>query len=168
MADSQISQDTRAYQNASFRISILASFAAWTIVVALFVWRPLIAAPPRTALMALLVPHMFRFVGMSFLVAGVVSQPLPKGFALPAAYGDLIAAFLAMAAALALAASAPFALGLVWVFNVWGALDLINAIYQGQRRVPVPGSLGAAFYIPTLIVPGLLVGHALIFRLLLR
>ena len=58
---------------------------------------------------------------------------------------------------------------LVWVFNVWGAGDLLNAIYQGNIHAKIdPGMLGAAFYIPTAVVPPLLVTHGLIFWLLLR
>lgn len=61
------------------------------------------------------------------------------------------------------------ALGLVWAFNLWGAGDLLNAIYQGNVRAKLdPGMFGAAFYIPTAVVPPLLVTHALIFWLLLR
>jgi hypothetical protein len=37
-----------------------------------------------------------------------------------------------------------------------------------QRETHRDRALGAAFYIPTVIVPPLLVTHALIFRLLLR
>ena len=33
--------------------------------------------------------HSFRFVGLSFLIPGVVSPDLPVAFAAPAAYGDL-------------------------------------------------------------------------------
>jgi hypothetical protein len=70
---------------------------------------------------------------------------------------------------LALAAEASWAIAIVWVFNIWGTLDLLHAIYQGQIAVGIaPGSLGAAFYIPTVVVPALLVTHALIFWLLLR
>jgi hypothetical protein len=57
----------------------------------------------------------------------------------------------------------------VWVFNVWAEADLLNAIYQGQIGVRIgPESLGTAFYIPTVVVPALLVTHGLIFWLLLR
>jgi len=94
---------------------------------------------------------------------------LPSAFAAPAAYGDLIAALLAMAAILALTNRASWAIPLVWLFNVWGAGDLLNAFYQAQIRVGIgPGSLGASFYIPTLVVPPLLVIHGLIFRLLAK
>jgi hypothetical protein len=46
---------------------------------------------------------------------------------------------------------------------------LLFAYYQGLIGVDLgPGVLGAAFYIPTVIVPPLLVTHVLIFRLMLR
>jgi len=102
-------------------------------------------------------------------VPGVVSPSLSSDFAAPAAYGDLVAAILAVLATLALQARASWAIAIVWVFNVWGALDLLNAIYNGQIGVRIaPGSLGAAFYIPTVIVPALLITHGLIFWILLR
>jgi hypothetical protein len=71
-----------------------------------------------------------------------------------------------MIAALALSVRAFWAMSIVWVFNVWGAVDLLYAFYQGQSIGP--GSLGAAFFIPTVVVPPLLVTHGLIFWLLLR
>jgi hypothetical protein len=124
---------------------------------------------PEEALIPLVVIHTFRFVGLSFLFPGVVSSTLPSGFARPAAYGDLIAAILAILSTLALSAHAVWTLTIVWIFNVWGTVDLLHAVYQGQVRLRIgPGSLGAAFYIPTVVVPPLLVTHGLIFWLLLR
>jgi hypothetical protein len=155
--------DDRAY----FGLSILVSFCAWTIVAVLFAWPALGSVPTATALMALIAPHMFRFIGLSFLVPGVVAEALPAEFARGAAYGDLIAAVLAMGATIGLSLNAVWAIALVWIFNIWGSIDLINAMAQGGIRLPRAGMLGAAFYIPTVIVPGLLVSHALIFCLLL-
>ena len=40
--------------------------------------------------------HSFRFVGLAFLVPGVVSPELPATFAEGAAYGDIVAAALAL------------------------------------------------------------------------
>ena len=57
------------------------------------------------------------------------------------------------------------ALALVWLFNVVGTLDLINAFYQGIRNNV---QLGAAYYIPTFAVPALFVTHAMIFAMLTR
>ena len=152
-----------------FGLSILMNFVASGIVTRLYIWPWLRVMTREEALLPLMVPHMFRFLGLSFLVPGVVSASLSPDFARPAAYGDLVAALLAVVAVLALSARASWALAIVWVFNLWGTIDLLCAIYQGEIGVRIgPGSLGAAFYIPTVLVPPLLVTHALIFRLLLR
>jgi hypothetical protein len=154
---------------ALFGLSILMSFLAYGIVTKLYIWPWLRVMPREDALTALVVPHTFRFIGLSFLVPGVVSPSLSPDFAAPAAYGDLVAAVLAVIATLALQARASWAIAMVWVFNVWGTLDLLNAIYNGQIGVRIaPGSLGAAFYIPTVLVPALLITHGLIFWILLR
>ena len=154
---------------ALFGLSVAMSFIAWGIAAWLFLWPWLRSKPRDDALLPLVVLHTFRFVGLSFLVPGVVSPSLSPGFAAPAAYGDLVAAILAIAAAFGLHYRAIWAIPIVWIFNLWGTVDLLNAFYRGQLRVGIgPGSLGAAFFIPTVIVPLLLVTHVLIFRLLLR
>ncbi len=90
-------------------------------------------------------------------------------FATPAAYGDLGAAILALIAVFALRSKSSLAIPLVWLFNIWGFADLAHAVYEGAIGVGIsPGMLGAAFFIPTVLVPLLFVTHVLIFRLLLR
>ena len=155
--------------HALFGLSVLMSFVAFGIVMKLYIWPRLRILPRENALAILVVPHIFRFIGLSFLVPGVVSPSLPLAFAAPAAYGDLVAAILAAATTLALSKRASWAIWLVWLFNVWGASDLLYAFYQGQFGVQIdPRALGAAFFIPTLVVPPLFITHCLIFWLLLR
>jgi len=144
------------------------SFVAFGFVTKLFIWPRLRVLERRDALMPLVVPHTFRFIGLSFLVPGVVSAGLPSAFAIPAAYGDLVAAILAVLATLALSRRASLATLLVWLFNVWGTADLLYANYQGLKTGLDAGMLGAAFFIPTVVVPPLLVTHGLIFLILLR
>lgn len=152
---------------ALFGASIVLSFVAWGVIAARYIWPALRDRPRADALRPLLLLHTFRFIGLAFLVPGVVSPDLPSGFAVPAAYGDLIAAALAWLALVGLQSS--LGTGLVWVFNVWGTADLLHAYYQGRFGVGVePGQLGAAYFIPTVVVPLLLVTHGLVFRLLLR
>jgi len=113
------------------------------------------------------VPHIFlRFIGLSFIVPGVVSSRLPAAFAVPAAWGDFVSGLLAIIATVALSKRVAWATVIVWLFNIWGAADLLFAFVQGARVQLDPGALGAAFFIVTAIVPPLLVTHALIFRLL--
>ncbi|NIR45496.1 MAG: hypothetical protein GWN99_13900 [Gemmatimonadetes bacterium] len=86
---------------------------------------------------------------------------------MPAAYGDLAAAILALAAALALRYRWPGGIALTWIFSVVGIANLLNALYQGLRRTP-DGHLGATYFIPAVIVPALLVTHAIVVALLLK
>ena len=152
---------------AFFGTSVALSFVAWGIIAAQYLWPVLRSQPRARALRPLLLLHSFRFIGLAFLVPGVVSPDLPAAYARPAAYGDLIAAVLALLALAAL----PSRLGivLVWAFNLWGTVDLLHAFYQGIFGVGLkPGQLGAAYFIPTVVVPLLLITHGLVFRLLLR
>ncbi len=111
------------------------------------------------ALFFLTVPHAFRHIGLVFLVPGVVARPLPGTFAAPAAYGDLLAGVLAFLTLVALRNNWSVARGAVWLFSVVGTIDLINALRQGDA---VP-DFGAAWYIPTMLVPLLLVTQVMIF-----
>ena len=154
---------------AVFGLSVLLSFIAFGITTRLYIWRRLRTMRREDALTALTVPHAFRFVGLAFLIPGVVSPSLTPAFAAEAAYGDLVATILAIVAIGALAAHAGWALVPVWLFNLWGAADLGNALYQGAIGLQIgAGSLGAAYFIPTVLVPPWLVTHGLSFLLLLR
>jgi hypothetical protein len=149
-----------------FGISIGFSLVAWCIVLARYFWPDLRRLARADALRPLLLLHAFRFLGLSFLVPGVVSLDLPSAWAYPAAYGDLIAAVLALLALLAL--ESRLELPMVWLFNVWGSADLLYAFYRGNHVGLEPGQLGAAFYILTVLVPLLLITHAIVFLLLLQ
>jgi hypothetical protein len=115
-------------QLAVYGIAIGFGFVAWSLVTAHYIWPALRGRPRADALRPLLLLHCFRFMGLAFVVPGVVSPDLPAAFASPAAYGDLMAAIFAM---LALAAGLQTKLGiaLVWVFSVWGTGDLLYAFY---------------------------------------
>ena len=149
-----------------FATGVAFGLIAWGVFTVLYLWPQLEGRSRTDALRPLLVLHGFRFVGLSFLIPGVVASDLPMTFARDAAYGDLAAAVLAL---LALAASrSRLGIGLAWVFNVWGTFDLLNAFYQAGASGLSPGQFGAAYFLPTFIVPFLLITHGLIFRILLK
>jgi hypothetical protein len=152
---------------AVFAISVLLGFVVWGMIGARYFWPALRERRRTEALRPLLFLHAFRFVGLSFLVPGVVSPDLPAAFAQPAAYGDLATCMLALLAIAMLGSG----LGtiIVWVFNIVGTVDLLNAFYQADRLGVglTPGLQGAAYFISTVLVPLLLVTHALVFRILL-
>jgi hypothetical protein len=153
---------------AVFGLSTLMSLLSAIVLAVLFAQPSLRNINTEQALIWLVAPHMVRFIGLSFLVPGVVSASLPQAWAKPAAYGDFVAGILAIIATAGLARTANWAIATVWIFNVWGLGDLLLAFYKGARVNLEPGALGAGFYIVTAVVPVLLVSHALIFELLMR
>ena len=126
-----------------FFVSIAFSFIAWGIVTARYIWPELRRRQRAEALRPLLILHSFRFIGLAFLVPGVVSPALPSTFAHSAAYGDIISAILALLALISL----PSAAGVViaWIFSLWGSADILNAFSQ-----PItPGSWRGSWEPPT-------------------
>jgi hypothetical protein len=79
-----------------FFVSIAFGFIAWGIVARRYIWPKLRLLRRVEALRPLLILHSFRFIGLAFLVPGVVSPDLPSAFAHSAAYGDIVAATLAL------------------------------------------------------------------------
>jgi hypothetical protein len=106
-----------------FFVSIAFSLIAWGIVTGRYIWPELRLRPRADALRPLLIFHSFRFIGLAFLVQGVVSPDLPSVFARSAAYGDLLAAILALLALISLPSTTGVAI--TWLFNLWGTVDLL-------------------------------------------
>ena len=149
-----------------FFVSIAFSFIAWGIVAAQYIWPELRLRQRAEALRPLLILHSFRFIGLAFLVPGVVSVDLPSSFTHSAAYGDFIAAILALLSLRLLPSAAGVAVA--WIFSLWGSVDILNAFYQANHSGLLAGQLGAAYFLPTLVVPLLLITHGLAFRILLQ
>jgi len=110
----------------------------------------------KEALFWLTLPHAFRHIGLVFEVPGVVSPDLPIGFSTAAAYGDLASAGIAIMTLVALKTGLRIAIPLAWLLTVVGTVDLVYAL----SHVEVIPLLEAAWYIPTFLVPLLLVSHA--------
>ena len=150
----------------AFFASIAFSLIAWGTVTARYFWPQLRTRQRAEALRPLLTLHSFRFVGLAFLVPGVVSPDVPTAFSHSAAYGDIAAAILAFLALTLLPSASGVAVA--WIFNIWGTADLFNAFYQANHAGLMAGQLGATYFIPTFIVPLLLITHGLGFRILVQ
>jgi hypothetical protein len=113
--------------------------------------------------------HSFRFFGLVFILPGFVGANLPVGFAAFAAYGDLATGLLAMLA-LVTVNIRPVFWAFVVAFNVVGTTDIVIDYYHAIRLdLPAQaGQLGAAYVIPILYVPLLMITHFAAFYLLLH
>jgi hypothetical protein len=113
--------------------------------------------------------HSFRFLGLVFLLPGVVGPHLRPSFAAFAAYADFATGVLAILALLTVSIRPLFWIFVV-AFNAVGASDLL-ANYYHAIRIGLPalaGQFGAAYFIPILYVPVLMITHGLAFYRLLR
>ena len=150
-----------------FATSVTFGLLAWGAVCINYVWPRMRELPLHIAVRPILHLHLFRYVGLAFIVPGVVGPNLQAAFARPAAFGDLVAMALAWAALLM--GSGRHSRIAIWAFGVFGFADLLFAFYQGTTGVGIdPASLGAAWFIPTIAVPLLLWTHVLVFARLLR
>jgi len=138
----------------------------------LVAWRYAVPAmrarPFSEAVAPILLLHSIRHLGMMYLSPTAVPDPPPPAFTIPTAYGDLLTAVLALVALGALRLDGRVARAAVWIFNVVGFADLGLAAVNAQRFQMASHNIGAAYFLPVIVVPALLVTHALAFWLLVR
>ncbi|WP_024516394.1 hypothetical protein [Bradyrhizobium sp. Tv2a-2] len=152
-----------------FRTQLVLGYVAWLLCFGVYIWPRLRSMDSIEAHRAIATLHSFRFFGLVFILPGVVSPDLPASFATFAAYWDFATGLLAMLALLTVRIRPVFWL-LVIAFNLVGFVDLIVDYYHAiQADLPaMAGEFGAAYAIPIIYVPLLMITHVAAFYLLLR
>ncbi len=152
-----------------FRIHLILGYVAWLLCFRVYVMPRLSSMDMVAAQRAIATLHSFRFFGLVFILPGVVGPNLPTGFAPFAAYWDLATGILAMLALLTVRIRPLFWMFVV-AYNLVGVIDLVLDYYHATRlNLPaVAGQLGAAYFIPIIYVPLLMITHVVAFYLLLR
>jgi hypothetical protein len=152
-----------------FQIQLVFGYVAWLLCFNVYLWPRLKAMDRFGVQRAIATLHSFRFFGLVFILPGIVGPDLPAGFATFAAYGDFATGVLATLALLT-ARIRPLYWSFIVAFNLIGAADIIVDYYHAiQLGLPAtPGQLGAAYAIPIIYVPLLMITHAVAFYFLLR
>jgi hypothetical protein len=152
-----------------FRIQLALGYVAWLLYFGAYMLPRLATTDRVEAHRAIATLHSFRFFGLAFILPGYVGPNLPADFATFAAYGDFATGVLAMLALLTVRIRPLFWLFVV-AFNVVGVTDLVVDYYHATvAGLPaMAGELGAAYIIPIIYVPALMITHAVAFYLLLR
>jgi len=152
-----------------FQLHLVLGYVAWLLCFRAYILPRLKAMDGAQAQRAIATLHSFRFFGLVFLLPGVVGHDLPASFATFAAYGDFATGILAILALMTVRMRPLFWL-FVAAFNVVGMSDLIIDYYHAtQIGLPaLAGELGAAYAIPVIYVPLLMITHVAAFYLLLR
>jgi len=150
-----------------FPAQVVLAFLTMSLLARWYVAPRLAGLPRESALQPLLAVQTFRYIGLGFLAPALVRPSLAQSFAVPAALGTTLAAVLALAAIAALRARSRLGIPLTWIVTVVGLVDFANAFVQA-RTAGVVIDLGAAYYVPIIIVPAAVVSHVMTLRLLLR
>jgi hypothetical protein len=152
-----------------FQTHLVLGYVAWLLCFGVYIWPRLKAMDHFKAQRAIATLHSFRFFGLVFILPGVVSPNLPASFAVFAAYWDFATGVLAMQALLTVRIRPLFWLFVV-AFNLVGFVDLILDYYHAvQVDLPAKaGELAAAYAIPIIYVPVLMITHFAAFYLLMR
>lgn len=143
-----------------FLTQLILGYLAWLLWFGAYGLPKLRSMDHVQAQRAIATLHSFRFFGLVFLVPGVVGPGLPADFAPAAAYGDFATGLLAILALLSVRIR-PLFWAFVVAFNFVGIGDLLLD-YWHAVRAGLPdhaGALGAAYVIPVLYVPLLMITH---------
>ena len=152
-----------------FTLQLVLGYVAWLLCFRAYVWPRLRSMQRVDAHRAIAALHSFRFFGLVFVVPGVVGEQLPHSFASFAAYADLATGVLAMLALLSLRVRPLYWVAVV-AFNGVGMADLLLDYFHAVRAgLPVmAGELGAAYGIPIIYVPLLMITHVAAFYMLMH
>jgi Na+/citrate or Na+/malate symporter len=152
--------------NPVLQINLILGVLLFRLALKIYVVPNLATWSPAKLLTPILLLHMLRELGLMFMFPGATLPGMPDAFSVPAALGDFMAAVLATVALFAVQrGSSLFNIQpktWVWIFNIWGTVDLIVAITLAVVFKSAP-HLGASYWIPAFWVPMLLATHALVF-----
>jgi hypothetical protein len=148
-------------------LNLIANTAIFYFVARLYLLPQFPRFRPQQILIPILLLHSTRHLGMMFLTRGATYPGLPPQFAYPAAFGDLLTAIIALVAIPIVLRGSPFAKAAVWVFNIFGTIDLVVAIILATIY-NAPIEMGPSYWIPAFWVPLLLVTHYITFVVLRR
>ena len=152
-----------------FPVHLVLGYVACLLFFSVYVLPRLRSIKRMEAQRAIATFHSFRFFGLVFILPGVVGANLPAGFAAFAAYGDFATGVLALLALLTVRVRPLFWLFIV-AFNLVGTVDILLDYYHAVKGgLPaLAGQLGAAYAIPIIYVPVLMITHILAFYWLVR
>ena len=140
----------------------------FTLLVALALRRDYRERALAVGVRALIALHLTRFVGFYFLKLyndGV----LPRDFAVPAGWGDIVVAVLAVIILVAFRPQTRAGRSAIFVWNIIGLADILMVLAAGARLFGRDALMQAAFtglplsLLPTFLVPLIIVTHVLIF-----
>ena len=156
-----------AILNRILPLNLVATTIVFYVAARIYLLPQLGRLRPQSVLIPILLLHSLRELGLMFLTRGGTYPGLPSEFAYPAAVGDFVTAVLAFIAIFFVNRNLAVAKPLVWIFNLFGTIDLLVAITTATVY-DAANFMGPAYWIPAFWVPALLVTHYVMFVILIK
>jgi len=148
---------------------VVFNLVSYTLALRWFLWPRLTARPRHEALIPLVMVHWIRTLGLFAMVPALAGPAVAATrWAHDVVVGDALTVVLAWISVALLRRRAAGALAAVWITNVVGSLDVLNAGFNAARERILDLGIGPHLVVVTFAVPALVVSHVAIFRLLLR
>ena len=148
-------------------LNLIATTIVFYVAARIYLLPNLERLRPAAVLIPILLLHSLRHLGLMFLTRGATNPGLPWQFAYPAALGDFVTAVLAFGALFLVRRNSELDRPAVWLFNIFGTLDLVVAITLATI-FEAAVYMGPAYWIPAFWVPALLVTHYVTFIILMK
>ncbi|MEM1320512.1 MAG: hypothetical protein AAGG75_09655 [Bacteroidota bacterium] len=155
----------------NFTILNLQNFAAFLMTFLGLKWWVF----PRVANLSIhkaLIPfvflHSIRYLGMMFMVEHQIYDEFPKDVATVIGLWDYTTAILAIITTYALRVEWKFAIPLVWFFNIFGFMDLVNAFPNVFGLEFYNYDIGGIWFMFIIVGPFTMISHLYIFYRLFK
>jgi len=136
------------------------------------IWPRLAAMGQDALLKALLPVHFFRYFGLTALLPGVfdlATAGFSQDYLFQIMAGDVLVAILALISFGLMLAKSRGRIAFLWIFNIIGTLDYLNAAARVTPAIHDANILGPfGWIIVTVFLPAWLVSHVAIFAALAR
>ena len=156
---------------AVFTLQFCFNVVVYTMIIVWFVIPRLRHESVHNALTPLLFPHAMRCLGLTYLVPIVTDASIPIVFSRTTASGDFVAAGLALVSILGLrylpkTGRHDLSIPMVWISNSAGLVDLVITFTLAFKVEILNYQLSSLWFVPSFVVPGLIVTHLTIFWIL--
>ncbi|WP_350292662.1 hypothetical protein [uncultured Croceitalea sp.] len=151
-----------------FLTQLFTAYAVWLVLSIFLIVPKLNQLSKKTLLILLVIPQMFRYIGVSVAASPVVtSKNIPIELAQHIAIGDWLTAVCAVIAFILLNTNSKLAITSVWILNIIGFADQIMTMTRATEA-GLANYMDAAWYVPTVLLPIMTVSHILIFYYLIK
>jgi hypothetical protein len=151
-----------------FNIQFGLSTIAWGLLAAWFLLPRLKGVTHERVILLLLIPHLFRDLGMYALATAAFNPAFAQSWAKTTAYSDAATQLTAMLAVTALHSGWRIGLPCAWACNIIGSIAYVAATYlTSSTHVPLH-ELASSWFLPVFFLPVLMWSHIYLFWFLGR